>query len=109
MKVTVQYEIEVSEEKLRTLIRKDMRKLRKDLNKTHAKTGMFPAKTFYASMEPMQRYLTLSALHAALVNGGFSAARAKYPTLVHKNYGNIIMHYFPLMKDMMSSPTNEEE
>ena len=106
MKVTVQYEIEVSEEKLRTLIRKDMRELRKDLNKTALQHRRFaPAKAFYASMEPMQRYLTLSALHTALVNGGFSAARAKYPTLVHKNYGNIVMHYFPLMKDI---PTNVE-
>ena len=101
MRVTVQYEIEVSEKKLKTLVRKDMRELRKSMR--HMK-----AKPFYKALEPLQRYRILSALHAALVNGGFSAARAKYPTLVHKNYGNIVMHYFPLMKDMMSSPTNVE-
>jgi len=102
MRVTVQYEIEVSEKKLKTLVRKDMREMRKGFK------DLGSAKAFYTAMEPLQTYRTLSALHAALVNGGFSAAKAKYPTLVHKNYGNILMHYFPLMKDMMSSPTNEE-
>ena len=99
MKVTVQYEIEVNEKKLKTLVRKDMRKLRKDLNKEHAKTGMFPAKAFYESMEPLQTYNTLHSLHNELVKGGFSAAKAKYPTLVNKNYGNILMHFFPSITD----------
>jgi len=102
MRVTVQYEIEVSEKKLKTLVRKDMREMRKGFK------DLGSAKAFYASMEPLQTYYTLHGLHDELVNGGFSAAKAKYPTLVHKNYGNILMHYFPLMKDMMSSPTNEE-
>ena len=99
MKVTVQYEIEVSEKKLKTLVRKNMRKMRKDLNKKNANTGVFPAKDFYEAMEPMQTYLTLYRLHDEFINGGFYAAKSEYPTLVHKNYGNILMHFFPSITD----------
>ena len=94
MKVTVQYEIEVSEKKLKTLVYKEMRGMRKDFKKL-----LGSAKTFYKAMEPLQTYYTLHGLHDELVNGGFSGAKAKYPTLVHKNYGNILMHFFPSITD----------
>ena len=94
MKVTVQYEIEVSEKKLKTLVYKEMRVMGKDLKKL-----VGSAKAFYKIMEPMQTYYTLHGLHDELVNGGFSGAKAKYPTLVHKNYGNILMHFFPSITD----------
>ena len=95
MKVTVQYEIEVNEKKLKTRVRKDMRELRKSMRHTK----VLAAKPFYKAMEPLQTYYTLHGLHDELVNGGFYGAKCKYPTLVHKNYGNILMHFFPSITD----------
>ena len=103
MKVTVQYEIEVSEKKLKALVRKDMRELRKSL--APRPSWLLPAKAFYESMEPLQTYITLHSLHNELVKGGFSAAKAKYPTLVYKNYGNILMHFFPSLTDFKKGET----
>ena len=104
MKVTVQYEIEVSEKKLKTLVRKDMRELRKMM---HHKGIGSQAKPFYTVMEPMQTYHTLRSLHDELINGGFSGAKAKYPTLVHKDYGNILMHFFPSITDFKKGEQHE--
>lgn len=104
MKVTVQYEIEVSEKKLKTLVRKDMRELRKMM---HHKGLGSQAKPFYKIMEPMQTYYTLHGLHDELIDKGFSGAKAKYPTLVHKNYGNILMHFFPSITDFKKENEND--